>query len=228
MMPCFLSRLLGLGRCGLQVLHRWLVHLNHCTLALATLDLVCIVSLLHYQLVRHGRDLFFWCEELNQRLVEYLLSGIVLIASVSVLGSCVDGIIFSALVRRQMSRHDMPRPYFEERYRRFVFMRLVRNLEDALKVQAKHSEMGDKMMTPPENLSEAQQLIREAIDEFRTAVRVLLWPNRSDLLAEAFVLFHISESQLSELELHGYKLNDVELPDITNARLSHMLNPLWY
>ncbi|XP_016985204.1 uncharacterized protein LOC108048815 [Drosophila rhopaloa] len=228
MMTCFLSRFLGLGRCGLHVLQRWLIHLNHCTLALATLDLVCIVCLLHYQLVRHGRDLFFWREELSQRLVEYVLSGIVLMATVSVLGSCVDATIFSALVRRQMSRYDMPRQHFEERYRRFVFMRLVRHLEKALKVQAKHSEMGDKMMTPLENLSEAQELIREAIDEFRTAVRVLLWPNRSDLLAEAFVLFHISESQLSELALQGYKLNDVEGPDMANARLSHMLNPPWY
>ncbi|XP_016966266.1 uncharacterized protein LOC108035243 [Drosophila biarmipes] len=228
MMTCFLSRFLGLGRCGLQVLHRRLGHFNHCTLALATLDLVCIVCLLHYQLVQHGRDLFFWCEELNQRLVEYLLSGIVLMATVSVLGSCVDGLIFSALVRREMSRYDMPRQYFEDRYRRFVFMRLVRQLEEALKVQAKQSEMGQSTMMPLGNMSESQQLIRQAIDEFRTAVRILLWPNRSDLLAEAFVLFHISESQLSDLALQGYKLNDVEGEDISNARLTLMLNPPWY
>jgi len=59
-------------------------------------------------------------------------------------------------------------------------------------------------------------------------VRILLWPNRSDLLAEAFVLFHISESQLSDLALEGYKLHDVEREDISNARLSLMLNPPWY
>ncbi|EDW94789.1 uncharacterized protein LOC6534399 [Drosophila yakuba] len=228
MMTCFLSRVLSLGRCGLQVFQRRMGHFNHCTLALATVDLVCIVCLLHYQLARHGRDLFFWCEELNQRLVEYMLSAIVLMASVSVLGSCVDGFIFSALVQRKMSQCDMPRQFFEDRYRRFVFMRLVRQLEQALKVQAKQSELGDRMMTPLANLSEAQQLITEAIDEFRTAVRILLWPNRSDLLAEAFVLFHISESQLSDLTLQGYKLNDVDGDDMSNSRLSHMLNPLWY
>jgi len=148
--------------------------------------------------------------------------------TVSVLGSCVDGLIFSALVRREMSRFDMPRQYFEERYRRFVFMRLVRQLEQALKVQAKQSELGQRIMMPHANLSESQQLIRQAIDEFRTAVRILLWPNRSDLLAEAFVLFHISESQLSDLALEGYKLHDVEREDISNARLSLMLNPPWY
>ncbi|XP_016999794.2 uncharacterized protein [Drosophila takahashii] len=219
MMTCILSRCL-------RVLHRRLGHFNHCTLALATLDLVCIVCLLHYQLVQHGRDLFFWREELDQRLVEYLLSGIVLMASVSVLGSCVDGFIISALVRREMSRYDLPRQHFEERYRRFVFMRLVRQLELALKEQTKQSELGQMM--PLANLSEAHQLIREAIDEFRTAVRILLWPNRSDLLAEAFVLFHISESQLTDLALQGYKLNDVEGVDMSNARLSLMLNPPWY
>lgn len=122
----------------------------------------------------------------------------------------------------------MPRQYFEDRYRRFVFMRLVRQLEQALKVQAKQSELGERMMTPLANLFEAQQLIKEAIDEFRTAVRVLLWPNRSDVLAEAFVLFHISESQLSDLTLQGYRLNDVEGEDMSNSRLSQMLNPLWY
>ncbi|XP_017043118.1 uncharacterized protein LOC108089426 [Drosophila ficusphila] len=227
MMTCFLSRFLTLGRCGMHVLQRRLGHLNHCTLALAALDLVCIVCMLHYQLLRHGRDLFFWCEELDQRRVEYLLSGIVLITTMSVLGSCVDAII-SALVQRKMSRCDWPRQYFEERYRRFVFMRLVRQLEQALKVQAQQSETGSRVMTSLENLCEAQRLIREAIDEFRTAVRILLWPNRSDLLADPFVLFHISESQLSDLALEGYKLNDVKGQDMLNASLSHLLNPPWY
>ncbi|XP_017080491.1 uncharacterized protein LOC108114191 [Drosophila eugracilis] len=228
MMTCVLIRFLNLGRCGLQVLNRRLGNFNHCTLALATLNLVCILCLLHYQLVRHGRDLYFWCEELDKRLMEYILSGIVLMATVSVLGSCVDGFIFSTLIRRKMSQYDMPRQHFEERYRRFVFIRLVRKLEQALKVQTKLSELGQRIVMPNTNLSEAQQLIRGAIDEFRTAVRILLWPNRSDLLAEAFVLFHISESQLSDLALEGYKLNDVKGEDMSNARLSHMLNPPWY
>ncbi|XP_020815930.1 uncharacterized protein LOC110189983 [Drosophila serrata] len=212
----------------LQALIGWLSQLNHYTLALATVDLICIVCLLHCKLVWHGSDLFFWCEELNRRLVEYVLSAIVLIATVHVVGSCVDAIIISALVHREMNRHNMPRQHFEERYRRFVFMRLVGRLEQALKVQqTKQSEEGLNMV-PLANLSEAQQLIRGAIDEFRTAVRVLLWPNRSDLQAEAFVIYHISEDQLAQLVDQGYSLGDVNVQDMVNARLSHLLNPPCY
>lgn len=228
-MTCFVSRMLGVGRCARQALNRWLGHLDHCLLALVTLDLLCVVCLMHYQLARHGRDLFYWRDELDRRLVDYLLSGIVLIGSVSVLGSCVDAILFSALIRRQMSRYNLPRQHFEERYRRFVFLRLVKQLEQALKVQAQQEKndtegVGLKLQ-PFEHLSMAQQLIREAIDEFRTSVRVLLWPNRSDLQAEPFVLFHISEAQLVELSSLGYRLGDVEGHDVVNTRLSNLLNP---
>ncbi|XP_017087657.2 uncharacterized protein [Drosophila bipectinata] len=226
-MTCFLSRMLGVGRCARQALNRWLCHLDHCLLALATLDLLCVVCLLHYQLVWHGRDLFYWCDELDRRFVEYLLSAIVLMGSVSVLGSCVDAVLFSALIRRQMSRYNLPRQHFEERYRRFVFLRLVKQLEQALKVQAQQ-ETKDKELEPFEHLSMAQKLIREAIDEFRTSVRILLWPNRSDLQAEPFVLFHISDSQLVELSGLGYRLGDVEGQDVVNTRLSNLLNPPWY
>ncbi|XP_017028138.1 uncharacterized protein [Drosophila kikkawai] len=220
-MTCFLRHLAG----RLEALIGWLSQLNHYTLALATVDLVCVVCLLHYNLVCHGRDMFFWCEELNKRFVEYLLSAIVLIATVHVMGSCVDAVIISALVHREMSRHNMPRQHFEERYRRFVFMRLVGRLEQALKVQQTNGSEEGLEMVP---LAEAQQLIRGAIDEFRTAVRVLLWPNRSDLQAEAFVIFHISEDQLEQLADQGYSLGDVDARDIVNARLSHLLNPPCY
>lgn len=158
-MTCFLRHLLGVAT-RLEALFRWLSQLNHFTVALATLDLICVVCLLHYKLVWHGSDLLFWREELNLRLVEYVLSAIVLIATVHVLGSCVDAVIISALVQREMNRHNMPRQHFEERYRRFVFMRLVARLEQALKVQQKKQSEEGLEMVPLANLSQAQQLIR--------------------------------------------------------------------
>ncbi|XP_033237545.1 uncharacterized protein Zcchc7 isoform X6 [Drosophila pseudoobscura] len=221
----YLRSLLALGSTTLRILFEWLGLLNPVTLVLATLNLLCLVVWLDYHFRQYGCDLLFWQKELSQFPHEYILTGILMTAATYVLVSVVDVVVFTALLRRNLREFNKPLLHYEERYRRFVLIRLVRQLEHALVMQTLSANASHVAV---KNMCEAQRMIKEAINMFRTSVKVLLWPNRSDLHEDPFILYHINEGQLEELNAHGYCLGDVDSLDLGNQYLKYLLNPFWY
>ncbi|XP_022215536.1 uncharacterized protein LOC111069683 [Drosophila obscura] len=221
----YLNKLLSLGSTILQILYEWLGLLNPGCLALATLNMLYLAVWLDYHFRQYGCDLLYWREELSQCPTEYLLTWILLTASIHVLGSVVDVIVFSALLRRNMREFNKPLLHYEERYRRFVLIRLVRQLEHALVVRSL-SAHGSQVVL--KNMSDAKSLINEAVNLFRTSAKILLWPNRSDMHVDPFILYHINEGELEELNAHGYCLGDVAAQDLENENFNYLLNPFWY
>ncbi|XP_023164138.1 uncharacterized protein LOC111594884 [Drosophila hydei] len=207
--------------------------INYNIIVLIMLKVLCTIILMDYYYVYYGYDLLYWLDEIGQNPVEYLFSGIVLTVAVHVVMSCVEVIILSTLIRRNTCRYNKPRQHFEERYRRFVLMRLVQQLENALQIQKRCSGQQDQHnqqedMTMLEDLHSSHQQIHLAVNAFRTSVAVLLWPNRADLQMDAFILYHIDEGQLTELKRHGYSLSQPDNRDIRNEHLKRLLNPPGY
>ncbi|KAL7733229.1 hypothetical protein ACLKA6_004736 [Drosophila palustris] len=186
-----------------------LSEVNHGFIVLLTLKLLCIVTLMDYYYLYYGHDLLYWLDEISQHPLEWIFSVIVLATTLHVLMSSVEVIIFESLIRRNTCRYNKPRQYFEERYRRFVIMRLVQQLENALQMQKRYTEQGQirQDMAMLEDLLLFHQQIHQAVNDFRSSVAVLLWPDRADLQMDAYVLYHIDEAQLDELLNQGYNLN---------------------
>lgn len=204
--------------------------INYYILVLFMLKLLCTIIYMDYYYVYYGYDLLYWVDEMARNPVAYIFSYIVLTVSVHVVMSCVEVTILSRLIRRNRSRYNKPRQYFEERYRRFVLMRLVHQLENALKMQKRFSEQPNQPhdMAILEQLHSSHQQIYQAVNDFRTSVAILLWPNRADLQMDAFILYHIDEGQLTNLKRHGYSLRNPEMKDIRNENLRSLLNPPGY
>ncbi|XP_030572780.1 uncharacterized protein LOC115771296 [Drosophila novamexicana] len=205
--------------------------INYNIVVLIMLKLLCIVTLMDYYYVHYGYDLIYWLDEIRREPVEYILSGIVLAVVVHVVMSCVEVTILSTLIRRNTCRYNKPRQYFEERYRRFVVMRLVQQLENALQMQKRFTGQGrqnEQEMAMLEDLHSSHQQIHQAVNDFRSSVAVLLWPNRADLQMDAFILYHIDEGQLDELKSQGYSLSQPDNRDIRNEHLKCLLNPPGY
>ncbi|XP_064544393.1 uncharacterized protein LOC135432613 [Drosophila montana] len=205
--------------------------INYNIVVLIMLKLLCIVTLMDYYYVHYGYDLIYWLDEICREPVEYLLSGIVLAVAVHVVMSCVEVTILSTLIRRNTCRYNKPRQHFEERYRRFVVMRLVQQLENALQMQKRFTGQGqqnEQEMAMLEDLHSSHQQIHQAVNDFRSSVAVLLWPNRADLQMDAFILYHIDEGQLDELQSQGYSLSQPDNRDIRNEHLKCLLNPPGY
>ncbi|XP_017956364.1 uncharacterized protein LOC108651296 [Drosophila navojoa] len=204
--------------------------INYYILVLFMLKLLCTIIYMDYYYVYYGYDLLYWLDGIERNPVAYIFSYIVLTVGVHVVMSCVEVTILSKLIRRNRSRYNKPRQYFEERYRRFVLMRLVHQLDKALKMQKRFSEQPNQTndMAILEDLFSAHRQIHQAVDDFRTAVAILLWPNRADLQMDAFILYHIDEGQLKDLKRHGYSLRRPEIKHIQNEYLRSLLNPLGY
>ncbi|XP_030385349.1 uncharacterized protein LOC115632370 [Scaptodrosophila lebanonensis] len=217
--------LLFVVHCIQRILYRCCSRLSNEFVILVVFNLMCLIAVLDYNWARHDRDLMYWQHEIREHICEFLLTMIVLLASVHVVLSCIDVTILSALVRRKLSHFEKPRIYFELQYRRYIFMRMVHKLELALQLQHRYAD-GDSNMV--DDLHRAQQLIRKTIDEFRAATHVLLWPNQTDLELEPYVLYNIDELNLELIDSLGYGLSRVELNDVTNDVFRSLLNPNWY
>ncbi|XP_068157021.1 uncharacterized protein [Drosophila tropicalis] len=183
------------------------------------LNFVTIFGIVHYQYSYNQQDLLYWRNDLTERPLEYMLSSLVLIITIHIVVSCLDSTILTALVRRYVNRCNKPRLYYEEHYRRFIIMRLVQQLEIALTMQLTEGREDHH------HIMVAQELIKRAVNEFRASVRVLLWPNRSDLIMDPHILFHIDESQWTVLKSLGYSLGRVARRDLSNSSIRRMLNP---
>ncbi|EDV97014.1 GH16595 [Drosophila grimshawi] len=196
------------------------------------LNLLVIIIWMDYCHVYYGYDLLFWLEEIGRKPVEYLLSATVLLMFLHVVTSCVTVTILSTLIGRNTNRINKPRAYLEERYRRFVVMRLVQQLENALQMQKRYAAQTEhgqpKELTMLENLYTSHKQILQAVDDFRRSVAVLLWPNRADIQMDAYILYHIDEIQLEELKSQGYRLNVPHNTDIRNEHIKRLLNPPGY
>ncbi|XP_034480305.1 uncharacterized protein LOC117786257 [Drosophila innubila] len=207
-----------------------LSEVNHGFIVLLTLKLLCIVMLMDYYYLYYGHDLLYWLNEISQNPLEWILSVIVLATTLHVVMSCIEVTLFETLIRRNTSRYNKPRQYFEERYRRFVIMRLVQHLENALLMQKRYT--GQEQIRPDRKMLEDlllfHQQIHQAVNNFRSSVAVLLWPNRADLQMDAYVLYHIDEAQLEELLNQGYSLNIPDMSAICNEYFKRLLNPAGY
>ncbi|XP_017861991.1 uncharacterized protein LOC116804308 [Drosophila mojavensis] len=213
-----------------RVLLNRISDINYYILVLFLLKLLCTIIYMDYCYVYYGYDLLYWLDGMSQNPIAYIFSYIVLTVGVHVVMSCVEVTILSRLIRRNRSRYNKPRQYFEERYRRFVLMRLVHQLEKALQMQKRFSEQSNQPhdMAILENLHLSHQQIHQAVNDFRTSVAILLWPNRADLQMDPFILYHIDEGQLSDLKRHGYSLRRPEMKDIRTENLRSLLNPPGY
>ncbi|EDW81376.1 uncharacterized protein Dwil_GK19175 [Drosophila willistoni] len=183
------------------------------------LNFVTIFGIVHYQYSYNQHDLLYWRNDLMERPLEYLLSSLVLIITIHIIVSCLDSTILTTLVRRYVNRCNKPRLYYEEHYRRFIIMRLVQQLEIALTMQMTEGREDHQ------HIMMAQELIKRAVNEFRASVRILLWPNRSELIMDPHILYHIDESQLAVLKSLGYSLSRVSRRDLSNSSIRRMLNP---
>ncbi|XP_034656402.1 uncharacterized protein LOC117893772 [Drosophila subobscura] len=213
----YLNWLLSLCCTLLRFVCKWL---DPGCMALATLNMLFLVVWLDYHFRLYGCDLLYWRDELTHCPAEYLLMWILVTASIHVLGYVVDVAVCRALLR-----HNKPQIHYEERYRRFVLLRLVQQLEHALVVRSL-SANGSQLLL--KNMYEAKRLINEAVNVFRSSVKVLLWPNRTDLHEDPLVLYHINEEELQELNACGYSLGDVTAQDVENENLNLLLNPFSY
>lgn len=213
-----------------RAFYNLLSEVNHGFIVLLTLKLLCIVSLMDYYYLNYGHDLLYWLAEISRYPIEWILSIVVLATTLHIVMSIVEVTLFESLIRRNTCRYNKPRQYFEERYRRFVIMRLVQQLENALQMQKRYAKKDQirQDITMLEDLLLFHRQIYQAVNDFRSSVAVLLWPNRADLQMDAYVLYHIDEAQLEELSKQGYNLNKLDSCAICNEYLKRLLNPPGY
>lgn len=199
--------------------------MNYDFIVLITLKMLCVLGIMDFYYVFYGLDLIYWINEIRHHPLEYFLTAIVLTTTLSVGLSCIELTLLATLTRRNACAFTKLRHDQEQHYRRFVFMRLVQQLENALQLQNRHSEDLGTML---EDMHIAHEKIDQAINDFRSAVSVLLWPNRSDLLMDAFVLYHVDQPQLDELKSQGYRLDQPDNNAIRNEHFKCLLNPPGY
>ncbi|XP_060653330.1 uncharacterized protein LOC132789375 [Drosophila nasuta] len=211
----------------LHAIHQKLCEINHCFIIWLTLKVLGLVLFLDYYYVYYRHDLLYWIDEISQHLLAYILSCIVLVMMLKLLSS-VQVITTEALFNRNTHCIMRPRKLYEERYRRFVLMRLVQQLETALQQRNTIPNDIPHDLAMVEDLHLFHQQIDQAVNDFRNAVSVLLWPNRADLQCDASVLYAIDKAQLDDLVAQGYSLNKPESIDISNEHIKQLLNPVGY
>lgn len=203
--------------------------MNHDFIVLMTLKMLSILALMDYYYVFYGHDLIYWIDEIYRHPLEYVCSVVVLVTTISVGLSCIEVTLFATLSRRNTSAFNKSRQEQEQRYRRFVFMRLVQQLENALQLQNRYSEQNKlDLTTRMKDMHIAHEKIDQAVSDFRSAASVLLWPNRTDLIMDACVLYHVDQPQLDELKNQGYSLDQPDKNVIRNEYLKCLLNPPGY